>query len=124
MQIYSADMYSRILSAFTLPPDHHRIAIVTPLISGGSLAGILDWRSRLASTPKPTHRFPRFGQNKRSEENEGIGSKGKLEEEEIKAVIKQVLDGLVYLHERGFLHVSQLLLGCSRRTDRICDREI
>ncbi|WVR08610.1 hypothetical protein IAU60_005665 [Kwoniella sp. DSM 27419] len=96
----------RILSTFTLPPDHTRIAIVTPLIPGGSLAGILDWRSRLITTPKSTH-FPSFrlGHRKKEEEELDQGkAKGKLDEEEVKAVVKLVLDGLVYLHENGFLH--------------------
>lgn len=30
---------------------------------------------------------------------------GGLGEDEIKAIAKQVLDGLVYLHANGFLHV-------------------
>ncbi|KAK4687707.1 hypothetical protein P7C73_g2412, partial [Tremellales sp. Uapishka_1] len=87
-------LVSRILAAFTLPPDHSRIAIVTPFISGGSLAGIIAWRSGLASTPRG-NRF--FGHGK-TKEDRG------LEEEEIKAVAKQVVEGLVYMHARGFLH--------------------
>lgn len=92
----------RILAAFTLPPDHQRIAIVTPLILGGSLAGILDWRAGLASNldEKPSL-GSRLG-SKRVETHEEVG---KLEEEEIKAVSKQVVEGLAYLHRRGFLHV-------------------
>jgi len=40
-----------------------------------------------------------------------VQDNGKLGEEEIKAVVKQALEGLVYLHGRGFLHVS--LESCS-----------
>lgn len=32
--------------------------------------------------------------------------KGSLNEEEVKAVVKQVLNGLAYLHDSGYLHVS------------------
>ncbi|GFZ48195.1 hypothetical protein JCM24511_05943 [Saitozyma sp. JCM 24511] len=94
----------RVLATFTLPPDHHRIAIVTPLVSGGSLSGILNWRSRLADVPNHRHRF-RFGRKKSEDEVAEAGTGlGRLDEEEIKGVMKQVLEGLVYLHERGFLH--------------------
>ncbi|OCF45662.1 STE/STE20/FRAY protein kinase [Kwoniella heveanensis CBS 569] len=98
----------RILSTFTLPPDHARIAIVTPLIPGGSLAGLMDWRSRLITTPK-THHFPvfRLAHRKRDDEEDEYGSgssQGRLQEEEIKCVVKQVLEGLSYLHANGFLH--------------------
>jgi serine/threonine protein kinase len=95
-----------VLATFTLPPDHHRIAIVTPLISGGSLAGILQWRSKLAAEPSHSGlgRF-RFGR-KAEVEDEPVG---RLDEEEIKAVVKQVLEGLGYLHQRGFLHVRRAL---------------
>ncbi|WVQ95479.1 hypothetical protein IAU59_002576 [Kwoniella sp. CBS 9459] len=98
----------RILSTFTLPPDHARIAIVTPLISGGSLAGLMDWRSRLITTPK-THHFPvfRLSHRKKEDEDDDLGGadvKGNLDEEEIKCVVKQVLGGLTYLHANGFLH--------------------
>ncbi|RSH85197.1 hypothetical protein EHS25_005004 [Saitozyma podzolica] len=94
----------RVLATFTLPPDHHRIAIVTPLVSGGSLSGILNWRSRLADVPNHRHRF-RFGRKKSEDESaECETGLGRLDEEEIKGVMKQVLEGLVYLHERGFLH--------------------
>ncbi|GMK54422.1 hypothetical protein CspeluHIS016_0110080 [Cutaneotrichosporon spelunceum] len=75
----------RVLATFTLPPDHARVAIVTPLIHGGSLAGILDWR---AGTPSKRRR---------------AGANG-FDEDEIKAIAKQVLDGLGYLHQNGFLH--------------------
>ena len=52
--------------------------------------------------------FPTFSLGAKSKvENEETGI---LEEEEIKAVVKQALDGLVYLHGRGFLHVSQLYI--------------
>ncbi|AFR92913.2 STE/STE20 protein kinase [Cryptococcus neoformans C23] len=91
----------RILATFTLPPDCQRIALVTPLISGGSLAGILDWRSRLATTPKNNHVFKFNIGHKRKEEDHGHAG---LEEEEIKTIIKQVLEGLKYLHEKGYLH--------------------
>nr|XP_019008065.1 STE/STE20/FRAY protein kinase [Kwoniella pini CBS 10737]OCF46846.1 STE/STE20/FRAY protein kinase [Kwoniella pini CBS 10737] len=95
----------RILSTFTLPPDHQRICLVTPLIPGGSLAGILKWRSRLVTSPKH-HRLPfRRGPKKRQDaEDEGNEQKGRLDEEEIKCIAKQVLDGLGYLHQNGFLH--------------------
>lgn len=93
----------RILATFTLPPDHRRIAIVTPLIAGGSLAGILDWRSRLTPSLE-RQRFPRFHLGARRVD--AVQDNGKLGEEEIKAVVKQALEGLVYLHGRGFLHVS------------------
>ncbi|EJT47946.1 hypothetical protein A1Q1_03181 [Trichosporon asahii var. asahii CBS 2479] len=77
----------RVLATFTLPPDHARVAIVTPLIEGGSLLSILEWRAR---TPK----------------------RGRiaLDEEEVKAVVKQVLEGMAYLHANGFLHAGNLLL--------------
>lgn len=74
-----------VLATFTLPPDHSRVAIVTPLIAGGSLAGILEWRSRSRR-------------------------EAALTEDETKAVITQVLAGLVYLHANGFLHVSVVTL--------------
>jgi serine/threonine protein kinase len=100
----------RVLATFTLPPDHHRIAIVTPLVSGGSLSGILNWRSRLADVPNHRHGRFRFGRKKSEEEfAEGGTGLGRLDEEEIKGVMKQVLEGLVYLHERGFLHVSETI---------------
>ncbi|KAL1409831.1 hypothetical protein Q8F55_003830 [Vanrija albida] len=73
----------RVLATFTLPPDHTRVAIVTPLIEGGSLAGVLEWRIRNAAGTRHT---------------------GALDEDETKAVIRQVVDGLVYLHANGFLH--------------------
>lgn len=78
-----------MLATFTLPPDHARVAIVTPLIEGGSLLSILEWRAR---TPK----------------------RGRiaLDEEEVKAVVKQVLEGMAYLHANGFLHVSVFLSTC------------
>ena len=95
----------RILATFTLPPDHRRIALVTPLVAGGSLAGVLDWRSRLATTPKH-HHASRFGLRRRHDE-EYEAPKGTLAEEEIKAIVKQVLDGLVYLHAGGFIHVRR-----------------
>ncbi|CAK9786559.1 kinase-like protein [Cutaneotrichosporon oleaginosum] len=75
----------RVLATFTLPPDHARVAIVTPLIHGGSLAGILDWRACTPSKRRPA------------------GSHG-FNEDEVKAITKQVLDGLTYLHQNGFLH--------------------
>ncbi|BEI79602.1 hypothetical protein CcaverHIS002_0101310 [Cutaneotrichosporon cavernicola] len=75
----------RVLATFTLPPDHARVAIVTPLIHGGSLAGILDWRACTPSKRRPA------------------GAHG-FDEDEIKAITKQVLDGLAYLHQNGFLH--------------------
>ncbi|WWC98691.1 hypothetical protein V866_005584 [Kwoniella sp. B9012] len=99
----------RILSTFTLPPDHHRICLVTPFIPGGSLSGILSWRSRLITTPK-THHFPSFrlGHRKSKHHDEDDDNdeeeKGRLDEEEIKCVTKQVLEGLGYLHTNGFLH--------------------
>jgi serine/threonine protein kinase len=74
-----------VLATFTLPPDHSRVAIVTPLIHGGSPAGILDWRARTPSKRRAGHGF---------------------DEDEIKAITKQVLEGLAYLHQNGFLHVS------------------
>jgi len=101
-----------ILATFTLPPDYRRIALVTPLVAGGSLAGILDWRSRLATSPQH-HHLPRFGIRKKHDE-EAEPPTGSLEEEEIKAVVKQVLEGLAYLHARGFIHVS------AGRTARVC----
>ncbi|KAK6906736.1 hypothetical protein I203_100723 [Kwoniella mangroviensis CBS 8507] len=101
----------RILSTFTLPPDHHRICLVTPFIPGGSLSGILSWRSRLITTPK-THHFPSFRlghrKSKHHDDNDNDDNdeedKGRLDEEEIKCVTKQVLEGLGYLHTNGFLH--------------------
>ncbi|KAL7422323.1 hypothetical protein Q5752_002969 [Cryptotrichosporon argae] len=86
----------RVLATFVLPPDHARVAIVTPLIAGGSLAGILDWRARSAAGPAKRH----FG---RGRQRGVTGVKG-LSEDETKAVARQVLDGLAYLHENGFLH--------------------
>ncbi|WVQ85839.1 hypothetical protein IAT38_008007 [Cryptococcus sp. DSM 104549] len=104
----------RILATFTLPPDNQRIALVTPLVAGGSLAGILDWRARLASTPKTQHFF-RVGHRKKHDDEDETTGRGGLEEEEVKAVAKQVLEGLRYLHENGFLHrdlkAGNLLLG-------------
>jgi serine/threonine protein kinase len=103
-----------ILAAFTLPADHRRIAFVTPLIHGGSLAGLLDWRSRLADTPKHAHdskfHLPRL-HARTHERDQGVKilPRGVLSEEEIKAVVRQVLEGLRYLHERGYIHVSALL---------------
>ena len=35
---------------------------------------------------------------------------GSLVEDEIKSVVKQVLEGLIYLHTNGYLHVSFLPL--------------
>nr|XP_018259722.1 STE/STE20/FRAY protein kinase [Kwoniella dejecticola CBS 10117]OBR81880.1 STE/STE20/FRAY protein kinase [Kwoniella dejecticola CBS 10117] len=97
----------RILSTFTLPPDHHRICLVTPLIPGGSLAGIMNWRSRLSTSPR-NHRLGfRLGRTKRREGedvDEEVDQNGRLNEEEVKSVTKQVLDGLGYLHQNGFLH--------------------
>nr|XP_019051186.1 STE/STE20/FRAY protein kinase [Kwoniella bestiolae CBS 10118]OCF30116.1 STE/STE20/FRAY protein kinase [Kwoniella bestiolae CBS 10118] len=97
----------RILSTFTLPPDHHRICLVTPFIPGGSLSGILSWRSRLITSPK-THHFPSFriGHRKHKNDDDGEGEEqnGRLDEEEIKCVTRQVLEGLEYLHTNGFLH--------------------
>ena len=92
----------RILTAFALPPDNQRVAIVTPLISGGSLAGILEWRAGLAPPSEPHHvlKFRRRAQ----EQQDGSENHGTLDEEEIKAVVKQALEGMVYLHSRGFLH--------------------
>ena len=101
----------RILATFTLPPDHHRIALVTPLVSGGSLSGILEWRTRLSVTPKTHRNFPRFNIGKKNEDLDDEAEIGKLDEEEIKAVTKQVLEGLAYLHHRGFLHVSLSCIG-------------
>jgi serine/threonine-protein kinase OSR1/STK39 len=67
----------------------------------------LNWRSRLADVPNHRHRF-RFGRKKSEDEVAEAGTGlGRLDEEEIKGVMKQVLEGLVYLHERGFLHVSE-----------------
>ena len=40
--------------------------------------------------------------------DEEVEECGRLDEEEIKAVTKQVLDGLCYLHVHGFLHVSHM----------------
>lgn len=82
----------RILATYTVPPHHDRVALVTPLISGGSLAGVLDFRE---SSPASDRK-----RGKRSEE-----PVGGLEEDEIKCVTRQVVDGLAYLHEQGFLHV-------------------
>jgi serine/threonine-protein kinase OSR1/STK39 len=84
---------SSILATYTVPPHHDRVALVTPLISGGSLAGVLDFRE---SSPASERR-----RGKRSEEP----IRG-LDEEEIKCVTRQVIDGLAYLHEQGFLHVG------------------
>jgi serine/threonine protein kinase len=81
-----------VIATFTLPPDHSRVAIVTPLIEGGSLLGVLEWR---AGSP-PTRRSRRDGDTP-------IGA---LSEDEVKAVVRQVLEGLAYLHNHGFLHVS------------------
>lgn len=100
--------YSSVLATFTLPPDHARVAIVTPLVPGGSLAGILEWRNRHP---------PR-----RAAGNALQGLANGLSEDETRAVIKQVLDGLVYLHANGFLHVSgaewgsRALFGASAHT--------
>lgn len=80
-----------MLATFTLPPDHSRVAIVTPLIGGGSLASILEWRS----TARPSRKRRKSNVN---------GSA--LAEDEVKAVVRQILEGLVYLHANGFLHVS------------------
>lgn len=96
-----------ILATFTLPPDHRRIAIVTPIISGGSLAGILEWRSRLAGDPKSG--IGVFGGFKLGHKRYDGDLQGGLDEEEIKGVVKQVLEGLAYLHGNGFLHVSLIL---------------
>ncbi|RXK40661.1 STE/STE20/FRAY protein kinase [Tremella mesenterica] len=85
----------RILAAFTLPPDHRRIAIVTPLITGGSLAGILSWRGRSTRTTRGG--FLHLGKKEDVVE-------GNMGEEEVKATVKQVIDGLIYLHEQGYLH--------------------
>lgn len=79
---------------------------MTPLISGGSLAGILDWRSRL-SFPERNRQHHRFGI---ANPQEDVNGQGHLNEDEIKAVIKQTLEGLSYLHERNFVHVCHLTL--------------
>ncbi|ORX41094.1 kinase-like domain-containing protein [Kockovaella imperatae] len=94
----------RILATFTLPPDHRRIAIVTPLVDGGSLSGILEWRTRLCTTSKAHRRLGRFGMGGMQNGEADEQSQGSLDEEEIKAVVKQVLAGLNYLHRNGFLH--------------------
>lgn len=105
-----------------MPPDHRRIAFVTPLVRGGSLSGVLDWRSRLADTPKHAHtarfQLPRL-HSQNQDENDGSPAlpRGVLSEEEIKAVVKQVLDGLQYLHERGYIHVSRNI-SCSLTSQR------
>lgn len=78
--------HPRVLATFTLPPDHTRVAIVTPLIEGGSLAGVLEWRRGNSAAS-------------------GTSRSTALDEDETKAVIRQVIDGLVYLHANGFLHV-------------------
>ena len=78
---------------------------MTPFIAGGSLAGILNWRARLAVTPGPSRSF-RLNLGRKKEESED--STGSLAEEEIKAVVKQVLAGLVYLHDRGYIHVGSV----------------
>ncbi|WRT70607.1 uncharacterized protein IL334_007605 [Kwoniella shivajii] len=77
----------RILSTFTLPPDHVRICLITP--------------------NDPRRFIGRLGNRRRDEEDDADvdeADKGRLEEEEIKAVTKQVLEGLGYLHQNGFLH--------------------
>ena len=102
------------MATFTLPPDHQRIAIVTPLIEGGSLAGILNWRTRITTTPRSHGRFSKLGLGRKSAEDDDLEHAGRLDEEEIKAVTKQVLEGLTYLHVNGFLHASQRL---HRRSD-------
>lgn len=80
---------------------------MTPLVAGGSLAGILDWRRRLSDTPKQSHRFSRLHLGGRAhDDGDGSEPAGNLEEDEIKAVTKQVLEGLHYLHDNGYLHVS------------------
>jgi serine/threonine-protein kinase OSR1/STK39 len=113
----------RILATFALPPDHARVAIVTPYISGGSLRGILDWRSRLSSLAEDDQKsFSLSGLVFRrtsaaaANANSNDQRRGKLSEEEAKAVVKQVTEGLAYLHDRGFLHVSTCICARQLRT--------
>lgn len=58
--------------------DGERVAIVAPLVSQGSLADVLKRNGRLNG----------------------------ITEQEAKAVVKQVLEGLSYLHRSGVIHAS------------------
>lgn len=66
-------------------------------MAGGSLAGILDYRGSSMELKS---------------KRKGKGSEtlfGGLDEDEIKCVTRQVVNGLAYLHEQGFLHVRTLI---------------
>lgn len=75
---------------------------MTPLIEGGSLAGILEWRAGSAAPGSGSG----SGHSRRRRRH--AAPDGALDEDETKAVVIQVLDGLAYLHANGFLHVRSV----------------
>lgn len=96
---------ARIYSAFTVPPEHSQVAIVTPLIAGGSLLSLMAWRKSLSSDVATSGLFRSMSGRGRQTQNISL-SRGRLTEEEVRVVLKQVLCGLGYLHSQGIIHVS------------------
>jgi serine/threonine-protein kinase OSR1/STK39 len=94
----------RIYSAFTVPPEHSEVAIVTPLVSGGSLLSLMAWRKSLPADEVPNGLFRSMSGRGRPTQDLSL-SRGRLTEEEIKATLKQVVCGLGYLHGQGIIHV-------------------
>jgi hypothetical protein len=67
----------------------------------------MTWRAGLPSADQPTGLF-RALSRRDTAGAVSSSSRGRLDEEEVKAVLKQVLSGLRYLHEQGIVHVRSL----------------